>query len=357
MVYSHRKSGQPGPITRIMCCTKQEYDRLPAADRDLVGGCWVGSAGGGSGGAVVLLWAATLRTQRLRLQRSTERLCRGARRRLRAGAHARGALLHAPPAQRRHVLWWAIAGAGVHCARCSVQPVAAGPAAGLAAGLGTPTGLAVPGPSHPTHPRCTCCLPAAPTQAAYNKPVAIIDWLANNDVKEDYVLVIDADMVMREPFTPEVRACGARCWRSLRCWHGRCAAGGQAPGRSDLASPLSRWPQEVGAKPGWAVAAYFGYMKGVKNALAMKHVPWVLPRNDTLAGAGVGVGAGAAPCVGCGCAVQRSATRATCSRRAIPARRGAQALPAQPASTRTHSLAHLLQARAGGVATRWAGSR
>jgi hypothetical protein len=24
-------------------------------------------------------------------------------------------------------------------------------------------------------------------------------------------------------------------------------------------------------------------MKGVKNALAMKHVPWVLPRNDTLA--------------------------------------------------------------------------
>jgi hypothetical protein len=41
----------------------------------------------------------------------------------------------------------------------------------------------------------------------------------------------------------------------------------------------------VGAKPGLAVAAYFGYMKGVKNALAMKHVPNVLPRNDTMAGA------------------------------------------------------------------------
>jgi hypothetical protein len=46
--------------------------------------------------------------------------------------------------------------------------------------------------------------------------------------------------------------------------------------------------QDVGAHPGLACAAYFGYMKGVKNALAMKHVPWVLPRNDTLAG-------------GCGC--------------------------------------------------------
>ena len=29
MFYSHRKSGQPGPITRIMCCTPEEYDRLP----------------------------------------------------------------------------------------------------------------------------------------------------------------------------------------------------------------------------------------------------------------------------------------------------------------------------------------
>lgn len=36
MFYSHRKSGQPGPITRIMCCTPEEYERLPAADRDLV---------------------------------------------------------------------------------------------------------------------------------------------------------------------------------------------------------------------------------------------------------------------------------------------------------------------------------
>lgn len=134
MFYSHRKSGQPGPITRIMCCTPEEYDRLPAADRDLV-----------------------------------------------------------------------------------------------------PTHVA---PSYTHHPR------NGDTYSAYNKPVAIIDWLAKNDVKEDYVLVIDADMIMREPFTPE----------------------------------------EAGARPGRAVSAFFGYMKGVKNNLAMKHVPWVLPRNDTLAG-------------------------------------------------------------------------
>lgn len=32
------------------------------------------------------------------------------------------------------------------------------------------------------------------------------------------------------------------------------------------------------------MSAYFGYLKGVKNELALKHVPQVLPRNDTLAG-------------------------------------------------------------------------
>ncbi len=36
MFFSHKRSGQPGPITRIMCCTPEEYERLPEADRDLV---------------------------------------------------------------------------------------------------------------------------------------------------------------------------------------------------------------------------------------------------------------------------------------------------------------------------------
>ena len=35
---------------------------------------------------------------------------------------------------------------------------------------------------------------------------------------------------------------------------------------------------------GTAISAYYGYLKGVDNALALKHVPEVPPRNDTLAG-------------------------------------------------------------------------
>ena len=69
---------------------------------------------------------------------------------------------------------------------------------------------------------------------------------ARQDVNppEEYILVIDADMIMRAPFIPSQMA-------------------------------VSR---------GWAVSAYFGYLKGVDNALALKHVPHVAPRNDTLAG-------------------------------------------------------------------------
>ncbi len=93
-------------------------------------------------------------------------------------------------------------------------------------------------PSYTTHPR------TGDVYSAYNKPVAVIDWLARNDVKEDYVLIIDADMIMRAPFIPEVD----------------------------------------GAKPGRAVSAFFSYMKGVSNRLALKHIPEVTPHNDTLAG-------------------------------------------------------------------------
>ena len=61
---------------------------------------------------------------------------------------------------------------------------------------------------------------------------------------EDFILVIDADMIMRQPFDPVA----------------------------------------LGAGPGWAISAFFTYMKGVSNELAMRHVPQVIPRNDTLAG-------------------------------------------------------------------------
>lgn len=33
-----------------------------------------------------------------------------------------------------------------------------------------------------------------------NKPVAVRDWLNKTQPKEDYILVIDSDTIMREPF-------------------------------------------------------------------------------------------------------------------------------------------------------------
>ncbi len=34
MIYSHRKSGQPGKITRLMSCTDEQWANYP--DKDLV---------------------------------------------------------------------------------------------------------------------------------------------------------------------------------------------------------------------------------------------------------------------------------------------------------------------------------
>lgn len=80
--------------------------------------------------------------------------------------------------------------------------------------------------------------------SAYNKPEAVIDWLAHNVIEEEFVLILDADMIIRKPFIPE----------------------------------------ELGVRKGLAISAFYGYLKGVNNELALKHVPEVLPRNDTLAG-------------------------------------------------------------------------
>lgn len=93
-------------------------------------------------------------------------------------------------------------------------------------------------PSYSTHPRTGDEYPGI------NKPVAVADWLANTDVTEDYILVIDADMIMRRPVLPH----------------------------------------EMGALPGTAVSGFFGYMVGVHNELALRHVPEVEPRWDEVAG-------------------------------------------------------------------------
>ncbi|EFJ40854.1 hypothetical protein VOLCADRAFT_121680 [Volvox carteri f. nagariensis] len=80
--------------------------------------------------------------------------------------------------------------------------------------------------------------------AAYNKPEAVLDWLDHQVPKHEYVLVLDSDMVLRRPFFIE----------------------------------------ELNPKRGLAIGARYTYMIGVANELAVRHIPHVPPRNDTLAG-------------------------------------------------------------------------
>ena len=35
-----------------------------------------------------------------------------------------------------------------------------------------------------------------------NKPVAVLDWLEKTQPREEYILILDADMIMRRPFDP-----------------------------------------------------------------------------------------------------------------------------------------------------------
>jgi hypothetical protein len=93
-------------------------------------------------------------------------------------------------------------------------------------------------PSFTVHPR------TGDNYAAYNKPEAVIDWLQHVTPEEDYVLVLDSDMILRRPFLVEV----------------------------------------MKPKPKLAVGARYTYMIGVNNGMALRHVPEIAPRNDTLAG-------------------------------------------------------------------------
>lgn len=74
--------------------------------------------------------------------------------------------------------------------------------------------------------------------AAYNKPGAVVDYFEHNNPKEEWVVVLDSDMLLKTPFVPE-----------------------------EL--PLER---------GWAYAAHYDYLVGVNNQLALRHVPEVPPR-------------------------------------------------------------------------------
>jgi len=94
-------------------------------------------------------------------------------------------------------------------------------------------------PSLSKHPR------TGDHYVAYNKPAAVADWLRHFTPEEEWVLLLEADMVLRAPFLPE-----------------------------DLNL----------TKPGWAIGGRFEQLKGVANALAGNHIPEVPPRGDALAG-------------------------------------------------------------------------
>ena len=79
---------------------------------------------------------------------------------------------------------------------------------------------------------------------AYNKPLAVYNWSHSVQPQEEWILILDADMIMRETWSA-----------------------------SDY--DLHR---------GLAMAQFYSYLKGVNNELALKHVPEVIPRNDTIGG-------------------------------------------------------------------------
>eukprot|EP01025_Chloroclados_australasicus_P052133 TRINITY_DN6067_c1_g1_i1.p1 TRINITY_DN6067_c1_g1~~TRINITY_DN6067_c1_g1_i1.p1 ORF type:complete len:651 (-),score=58.20 TRINITY_DN6067_c1_g1_i1:656-2545(-) len=95
-------------------------------------------------------------------------------------------------------------------------------------------------PSYTVHPV------TGDVYSAYNKPLAVIDYMEKmgDTIEEDYVMVMDADMLIRLPLIPA----------------------------------------ELGVKRGIATGAYFGYLKGVTNDLAKRHIGHVKPRDDTEGG-------------------------------------------------------------------------
>ncbi|CAL8472254.1 g11796 [Coccomyxa elongata] len=79
----------------------------------------------------------------------------------------------------------------------------------------------------------------------YNKPTAIDYWLRDMKPMEEFIMVIDADSILRMPF----------------------------------------YPERFNVTRGWAYSPYFmELLEGVQNALALRHVPDVAPRQDWFAG-------------------------------------------------------------------------
>eukprot|EP00887_Chlorella_sp_A99_P001114 scaffold14.g1114.t1 len=80
----------------------------------------------------------------------------------------------------------------------------------------------------------------------YNKPAAILHWLQSGGLKEEWVLIVDPDMIIRDHF--------------------------------------SDWGRLYGAERGWALGVYHDYLQGVYNNLSDWHIPDVPLRWDAIGG-------------------------------------------------------------------------
>lgn len=160
MMYSHRKSGQPGKITRLMSCTDEQWEAFP--DKDL------------------------MPTHRVRAH-----CC--------SPVHYNSLCV---------TVYTCTTCAPLQC--CSIIIISE---SAQCAWISLSTTLQAPSYTHNPH--------NGDVYSAYNKPEAVLDWLAHNEVEEDFVLILDADMIMRAPFIPE----------------------------------------DLGAKEGTAISAYYGYLK------------------------------------------------------------------------------------------------
>jgi hypothetical protein len=94
-------------------------------------------------------------------------------------------------------------------------------------------------PSYAHHPR------TGDDYAAYNKPAGVMDWLDKAPPEEEFILVLDSDMILRRPFIPA---------------------------------------EYMQLERGWATGARYDYLIGVDNDLAERHVSSIARRTDTLAG-------------------------------------------------------------------------
>jgi len=114
--------------------------------------------------------------------------------------------------------------------------------------------------------------------SAYNKPLAVIDYVERFQPAEEWLLILDADMILHLPFVCKAR--GLTCARipCVTCAHRPqhvLQGEGHAPEFAPFELPCAR---------GAPISADYSYLVGSTNALALKHLPHATPRNDTAGG-------------------------------------------------------------------------